>query len=120
MKPPPGTPRSRSLTRFTMRVDLPHLGQSVLLDVSITFLRSAVLAIFAIYSPKIYFTRGWRGCLSRSWYSSNFRGGDNMKARIFYRIAAVLLLLFTIGHTLRFRQSDPQWGVDALLASMKS
>jgi len=34
--------------RFTMRVGLPHLGQSVLLDVSITLLRSAVLAILAI------------------------------------------------------------------------
>src|SRR5262249_40321709 len=29
-----------------MRVALPHFGQSVLLDVSITFLRSAVFAIF--------------------------------------------------------------------------
>src|ERR1700674_1512819 len=48
MKIPPGTPRSRSFTRLTMRVGLPHLGQSVLLDVSMTFLRSAVLAIFAI------------------------------------------------------------------------
>ena len=43
-----------------------------------------------------------------------------MKASVFYRIAAVLLLLFAIGHTLGFRQSDPQWGVDALLASMRS
>src|SRR5580698_7728366 len=43
---PPGTPRSRSFTRFTMRVVLPHLGQSVLLVVSMTFLRSAVFAIF--------------------------------------------------------------------------
>jgi hypothetical protein len=43
-----------------------------------------------------------------------------MKALIFYRIAAVLLLLFAVGHTLGFRQSDPQWGVDALLASMRS
>ena len=51
MNTPPGMPRSRSLTRFTMRVDLPHLGQSVLLEVSITFLRSAVLAILAIGSP---------------------------------------------------------------------
>jgi hypothetical protein len=41
-------PRSRSFTRFTMRVGLLHLGQSVLFDVSITFLRSAVFAIFAI------------------------------------------------------------------------
>jgi hypothetical protein len=46
---PPGTPRSRSFIRFTMRVGLPHFGQSVLLDVSITFLRSAVLATLAIY-----------------------------------------------------------------------
>src|ERR1700721_610640 len=43
-----------------------------------------------------------------------------MKASMFYRIAAVLLLLFAIGHTLGFRQSDPEWGVDALLGSMRS
>ena len=43
-----------------------------------------------------------------------------MKASTFYRIAAVLILLFDIGHTLGFRQSDPQWGVDPLLASMRS
>jgi len=48
MYTPPGMPRSRSFTRFTMRVGLLHLGQSVLLDVSITFLRSAVLAILAM------------------------------------------------------------------------
>ena len=47
MKIPPGILRSRSFTRFTIRVGLPHLGQSVLLVVSMTFLRSAVLAIFA-------------------------------------------------------------------------
>jgi hypothetical protein len=44
----------------------------------------------------------------------------DMKASAFYRIAAVLLLLFDIGHTLGFRQSDPKWGVDALLSSMRS
>jgi hypothetical protein len=43
-----------------------------------------------------------------------------MKASMFYRIAAVLLLLFAVGHTLGFRQSDPKWGVDALLDSMRS
>jgi hypothetical protein len=43
-----------------------------------------------------------------------------MKASMFYRIAAVLLLLFAAGHTLGFRQSDPTWGVDALLGSMQS
>src|SRR5437870_9354333 len=43
-----------------------------------------------------------------------------MKASVFYRIAAVLLLLFAVGHTLGFRQSDPKWGVDALIGSMRS
>src|SRR5437660_11717918 len=43
-----------------------------------------------------------------------------MKASMFYRIAAVLLLLFALGHTLGFRESDPTWGVDALLGSMRS
>src|SRR6476660_9992657 len=43
-----------------------------------------------------------------------------MKAPILYRIAAVLLLLFAAGHTLGFRQSDPAWGVDTLLGSMRS
>ena len=48
MYTPPGTPRSLSFTRFTIRVGLEHFGQSVLFDVSITFLRSAVLAILAM------------------------------------------------------------------------
>jgi hypothetical protein len=43
-----------------------------------------------------------------------------MKASLLYRIAAVLLMLFAVGHTLGFRQSDPAWGVDALLGSMRS
>jgi len=43
-----------------------------------------------------------------------------MKASVLYRIAAVLLLLFAVGHTVGFRQSDPTWGVDALLGSMRS
>ena len=43
-----------------------------------------------------------------------------MKASVFYRIAAVLLLLFAVGHTLGFRQSEPIWGVDALVSSMRS
>src|SRR6202048_3417264 len=41
-------PRSRSLTRLTMRVGLLHLGQSVDFVVSITFWRSPVFAIFAM------------------------------------------------------------------------
>ncbi len=43
-----------------------------------------------------------------------------MKASVFYRIAAVLMLLFDIGHTFGFRQSDPEWGVDPLIGSMRS
>src|SRR4051812_26776248 len=43
-----------------------------------------------------------------------------MKASTLYRVAAVLLLLFTVGHTVGFASSDPQWGIDALLSSMRS
>jgi hypothetical protein len=43
-----------------------------------------------------------------------------MKASLFYRIAAVLLLLFDAGHTFGFRQSDPAWGADAMLTAMRS
>ena len=43
-----------------------------------------------------------------------------MKASVFYRAAAVFLLLFAVGHTVGFSQSDPKWGVDALLGSMRS
>jgi hypothetical protein len=43
-----------------------------------------------------------------------------MKARLFYRIASVVLLLFTLGHTLGFRQVDPGWGVDGLMRSMQT
>jgi hypothetical protein len=43
-----------------------------------------------------------------------------VKASVLYRIASVLLLFFAVGHTLDFRQSDPSWGVDTLLASMRS
>ena len=41
-----------------------------------------------------------------------------MKASTFYRVAAVLLLLFDAGHTSGFPWSDPKWGVD--LGSMRS
>ena len=43
-----------------------------------------------------------------------------MKPSILYRIAAVLLLLFAVGHTLGFRQTQPQWGVDSLIAAMRT
>jgi hypothetical protein len=43
-----------------------------------------------------------------------------MKASWLYRIAAVLIVLFDIGHTFGFRQSDPSWGVSGLVGSMRS
>ena len=43
-----------------------------------------------------------------------------MKASIFYRISSVLLLLFAAGHTLGFRQNNPEWGADAVLGVMRS
>lgn len=45
---------------------------------------------------------------------------QDLKASTLYRTAAVLMLLFDVGHTIGFLQSDPQWGVDTLLASMRS
>ena len=41
-----------------------------------------------------------------------------MKASLLYRIAAVLILLFDVGHTSGFPWSDPKWAVD--LSSMRS
>jgi hypothetical protein len=43
-----------------------------------------------------------------------------VKASILYRVSSVLMLLLAIAHTLGFRQSDPDWGVDTLLGSMRS
>jgi hypothetical protein len=48
------------------------------------------------------------------------RGEVGLKASLLYRIASVLLLLFAAGHTVGFLQIDPQWGVDSLIASMRS
>ena len=46
--------------------------------------------------------------------------GGELKASLFYRIAAVLLVLFAVAHTLGFSQSDPSWHVAPLLDSMRS
>jgi hypothetical protein len=43
-----------------------------------------------------------------------------MKGSLLYRIASVLLLLFATGHTLGFRQINPEWGVGSLIDSMRS
>lgn len=41
-----------------------------------------------------------------------------MKHRLIYRIAAVLILLFDLGHSIGYPWSDPAWGVD--LTAMRS
>jgi hypothetical protein len=43
-----------------------------------------------------------------------------MKISLIYRIASVLLVLFAAGHTLGFRETLPEWGVNSLVASMQS
>jgi hypothetical protein len=43
-----------------------------------------------------------------------------LKASWFHKIAAVLLLLFSIGHTHGFRQTDPRWKVNRLVADMQN
>ena len=43
-----------------------------------------------------------------------------MKPSALYRVASGLLLLLAVGHTLGFQQSDPAWGVGAVLGSMQS
>src|SRR6202049_4408268 len=43
-----------------------------------------------------------------------------VKAKILYRTASVLLLLFAAGHTFGFRQNNPAWGADAVLGIMRS
>lgn len=43
-----------------------------------------------------------------------------MRSSLFYRAAAVLLLLFAAGHTWGFRQTEPTWHIDSLVESMKT
>lgn len=43
-----------------------------------------------------------------------------MRPTLLYRVAAVLLALFAVGHTVGFRQVDPQWGIDAVITGMKA
>jgi hypothetical protein len=44
----------------------------------------------------------------------------HVKAPSLYRISSVLLVLFAIGHTFGFRQNNPEWGTDSVLAAMRS
>lgn len=43
-----------------------------------------------------------------------------MRASIFFRLAAVLLVLFAVGHTLGFRQNNPEWGASTVIGAMQS
>jgi hypothetical protein len=43
-----------------------------------------------------------------------------MSTSLLYRIASVILVLFAAGHTIGFRQVQPEWKVDALVAGMRS
>jgi hypothetical protein len=43
-----------------------------------------------------------------------------MKASLLYRITAVLLVVFAIGHTLGFRQNNPEWRAGSVIESMRS
>src|SRR5271170_8289682 len=40
--------------------------------------------------------------------------------KVLYRIAAVLLLLFALGHTLGFRQNNPEWAAGSVIDSMRA
>ena len=43
-----------------------------------------------------------------------------MNARLLYRTSSILILLFALGHTFGFRQINPAWGIDSLIAAMRS
>ena len=43
-----------------------------------------------------------------------------MKPPLIYRIAAVLLLLFAVGHLFSFSQVDPKWGLEGMLGQMRT
>ena len=43
-----------------------------------------------------------------------------MKISLLYRIASALLILFAVGHTLGFRRVDPNWGIDSIIATLRS
>ena len=43
-----------------------------------------------------------------------------MSSSVLYRISSILLVLFAAGHTLGFRKTDPRWGVDTALATLRA
>ena len=43
-----------------------------------------------------------------------------MRPSLLYRVASVLLVLFGVAHLLGFRSIDPRWGVDSVIAALKT
>lgn len=43
-----------------------------------------------------------------------------MTPSLLYRIASVLLVLYTLGHTFGFQHVDPRWGVDDLIDRLRT
>ena len=43
-----------------------------------------------------------------------------MRASLLYRISAVLLALFALGHTIGFRRVDPRWHADSVVNGMRN
>jgi hypothetical protein len=42
-----------------------------------------------------------------------------LSASLLYKVSAVLLILFAIGHTIGFRQVDPRWNADGVVSGMR-
>jgi hypothetical protein len=43
-----------------------------------------------------------------------------LSASLLYKVSAVLLILFALGHTIGFRQVDPRWNADGVVSGMQS
>ena len=43
-----------------------------------------------------------------------------LRPSVLYRVSAVLLVLFALGHQIGFRQVDPSWNADAVAGAMQS
>ena len=43
-----------------------------------------------------------------------------MSVALLYRVSAVLLVLFALGHQAGFRRVDPRWGIDTFVGALKT
>jgi hypothetical protein len=43
-----------------------------------------------------------------------------MRASLLYKVSAVLLVLFALGHSIGFRHVDPRWNADGVVGGMHS